>query len=184
MNTSPIERGGILALDVARTIGWAYATPSAARAWPGDHLSARGHDWDGLSFGSSRLGPPGAVTTGELVNLTQAWFRHALRCLPSIVVIERPWAGPARRSVTTMQQLQAQATAIEAVVRREGLMWAAHPVNSIRLHFCGWGRAKKADVLHRCRQIGLQPEDENQSDALALLSFHIVHEHLPMRRTA
>lgn len=175
---------GILALDLARTLGWAHATDQAVADWPGDPWSARSHDWSGLTYGSARLGPPGSVTTGELVNLAQRWFRAALRCEPGIVVVERPLPTNMGHLAATQEQLQAHAYAIEAEVRKAGLLWAALPLNSIRKHFCGNGNAKKPDVAYVCRQRGWQPQDHNQSDALALLDFHIASTRAALRGVA
>lgn len=44
-------------------------------------------------------------------------------------------------------------------------------VTTIRKYFCGHGRAKKPDVMARCRQLGWAFANDNESDAAALWSY-------------
>ena len=45
------------------------------------------------------------------------------------------------------------------------------PVGTIKRHATGKGNASKADVIAAMRALGHEPSDDNEADALALLSF-------------
>ena len=45
------------------------------------------------------------------------------------------------------------------------------PVGTIKRHATGKGNASKAEVIAAVRALGHQPSDDNEADALALLSF-------------
>ena len=49
------------------------------------------------------------------------------------------------------------------------------PVGTIKRHATGKGNASKADVIAAMRALGHEPSDDNEADALALLSFATTH---------
>ncbi len=63
-------------------------------------------------------------------------------------------------------------------------LWAEHhqipyqgvPVGTIKKHMTGRGNAKKAEMVHAVRQMGYQPQDDNEADALAILHWALKRE--------
>ena len=47
------------------------------------------------------------------------------------------------------------------------------PVGTIKKHATGKGNASKDAMISAAREIGLDPQDDNEADALALLNFAI-----------
>jgi len=47
---------------------------------------------------------------------------------------------------------------------------------TVKKHFTGSGRAKKADVIARVKELGFTPDSDNAADALAILSWAVAQE--------
>lgn len=153
--------GGILALDIASTTGW-------AEGLPGERPIS----------GSVRLAPPGsphAAVFGAMLAFVGARlsaFRYRL------VVFEAPldprWKG-AMTNTNTARLLLGLPAVFEAVAYQTGHYSISEATSGdVRKHMLGC-RPKAADakplVIAKARQMGFDPKDDNEADALLLWHF-------------
>lgn len=152
----------VLALDLARTLGWA--------AWRRDK---------GIIFGSHRMPPAGSNLARYLADYNQ-WLRRALmKMQPDAVAFETPWIGPQTHQATA-RQLMCLAGMTEWICGDWGLDSAnVHECNNstVRKHFCGMGAGKREKLkkltMDRCRLYGFAPKDDNEADAIAILDYYL-----------
>lgn len=90
---------------------------------------------------------------------------------PAVVVFEAPLFGGVRMHAGTAHLLIGLASIAELVAWRAGLDVLQGNVQGARKHFCGSGRAKKQDVLEKCRLLGWVADNDNEGDAAALWSW-------------
>lgn len=57
------------------------------------------------------------------------------------------------------------------------LEYSGHHVGTIKKRWTGNGAAKKDDMIKRCRELGFNPANHNEADAIALL--HVACERVP-----
>jgi len=165
--------GGVLALDIARQLGWAVATADACRRWPRTQLEARGHDWTGVRSGSVTLAQP-AASHGRLYAAFADWLADAITVhAPNVVVIEAPLPRINGGAEAARRSLGLSAVADLVCYRREVECFEAAN-NSVKKTFAGAGRAEKGDMLRACQARGWDPKDDNEADALALLDHSIL----------
>lgn len=165
--------GGILALDIARQLGWAAATVDACRAWPRTQLEVRGHDWSGVRSGSVALAQP-AATHGRLYAAFADWLGDAITVhAPNIVVFEAPLPRQSKGAEAARRSLGLAAIADLVCYRRE-VQCFEEANNTVKKSFAGSGRAEKGDILRACQARGWDPKDDNEADALALLDHSIL----------
>jgi hypothetical protein len=169
--------GGLFALDVATTTGFAYGMPGARPSW--------GH------FRSGRRG----AASGEVLSAFSLWL--AERCLawrPHWIVFEAPYiprTAPARIRTATghiiatvpavtppidinvLRRLIAMCGLVEMIAHDHRIHCREAAANVICRHFTGrgsWGsRAnKKAATQKMCGVYGWPGVSEDEADALAL----------------
>lgn len=153
--------GGILALDIATTTGW-----------------AEGLTGERPVSGSIRLAPPGsshAAVYGAMLAFLGArlsTFRYRL------VVFEAPldprWKG-AMTNTNTARLLLGLPAVVEAVAYQTG---HHHPkevtsreVRKHMLGFCPKSAEAKPLVIAKARQMGFNPKDDNEADALMVWHY-------------
>ena len=150
----------ILALDLARRMGWAYGTPGTLPRHGSVTLGPPGSDIDtiGAAFvrwltDFKKLSPvdvlyvEAPVSASHMAGKTNATTLLNLYGLYALSVVIGAMAGIGKRRVVQVQQ--------------------------VRKHFLGTARPadKKRAVIARCRMLGWQPQDDNAADALALWDF-------------
>jgi crossover junction endodeoxyribonuclease RuvC len=57
------------------------------------------------------------------------------------------------------------------------LTYEGHQLNVVKKAWTGNGHAKKDEMIKRCRELGFDPADDNEADAIALL--HVDRESVP-----
>ena len=91
----------------------------------------------------------------------------------------RPLAGTARGSSDAGDQEDAAhafggyLAHLTAWAEANKIPYQGVPVGTIKRHIAGKGNADKQAVIDAIRQLGFQPADDNEADALALLNWAI-----------
>jgi crossover junction endodeoxyribonuclease RuvC len=146
----------ILAFDTGTTSGACADTSTGAPTfftWHGARWSSPGefgarlHHFD--------------VWVSDLIALTK----------PERIVFEAPLVirgDNVHTNADTVRLLYALAGEVERIAYRHDLPVDEENVQRVKKIFAGSGRAKKADVLFRCRQLGWSVKNEHEADAAAL----------------
>lgn len=169
--------GGLLALDVATTTGWAYGLPG-----------------DRPEFGHYRSGRP-RDGAGEILSQFHTWlYRCCADWQPRMVVFEAPYvprvaprkvrtrtgqvvstvpSGAPPIDIHVLRRLLAMCGLVEMVTHEQNIPCREEASNIICKHFTGngsWGgRAnKKAATQKMCAVYGWPNVSEDEADALAL----------------
>lgn len=155
-----------LVLDLATVFGFAYGD---------DDLGV-------LEHGSFRLPSTGA-DVGRFLFHYRGWLTAALaRWHPDEIVFEMPIL-PDIGNIATLRKLYALAALTELLAQDHHVAVREANLTDIRMHFLGTPRAPKtvakserrawlkARTIAECRTRGIRPADDNDADALALLSF-------------
>lgn len=152
----------ILALDLASAVGWALGN-SESPPMLGTFRCRRGGSEDELEDGWVSFG---------------RWLLDMLIVhKPDLVGFEAPLVVGGDRGTSrptndiTVRFLFGLAAVAGYEARKNGFDVADAHIQTVRKHFCGTGRAKKPDVISMCFRRGLKPADDNQADAIAILSF-------------
>lgn len=89
---------------------------------------------------------------------------------PDLIVFEAPLPqrGDALTNFDTVRFLYAAAGVVELVAHDREIDCAQENVGTIKAQFAGSGRADKAAVMFRCRQLGWNVRNHNEADAAAL----------------
>ena len=149
--------GGILALDIASTTGW-------AEGLPGDRPISGAVQFKGTQ--AERMGAMLAFLGARL-----STFRYRL------VIFEAPldprWMGKAT-NFNTSRLLLALSGGAEAVANQTGHTPKEADVGDVRRHMLGC-RPKAADakqmVKDKARALGFEPRDDNEADAILLWHY-------------
>ena len=163
--------GGILAIDLAEHVGWAYCPPSAeftrdAVCWGHDELRTEARrsrrqtedDWVAL-----------------LLFATEQWFETMLaRWQPALVVVEGPWIG---RNVQTGRRLHEQHAIIRLACWTRHIARLEPSVAECRKAALGKTRIPrgegKAMVREWAENLGFYIAAYDESDALAVLAYGV-----------
>jgi len=158
----------ILALDLATRVGWACG--SAAEGI--------------IESGSYKL-----PVTGENVGLFLSHFCKFLhssisRTSPAEIIFEMPiLPGIGKTSLETLRKLYSLCGVTELVALERFVECTEANLSDVRTHALGKGNVprKRKDVkpaiMAWCKRMGWDPRDDDQADALALLSFRLSHFH-------
>ena len=165
--------GGILALDLATTTGWAHANLEAVRQWP-DLGLGHGYPTDNVEYGTIELG--GTASHGRRGIMLHDYLsdlvvRFGPRCLAYEAPI--PPQDKGNTNSKTVQLLNGYCFVSEMVAEATGRPCYKENVGTVRKFFCGSGRSQKPDVMHACRVRGWDPDNPDEGDALALLDFTV-----------
>lgn len=157
-----MAKSGILALDLATRIGWAYV-PTVG---------------DEPRSGVKQL-PVGARGIGHFLDEAEQWVVSVCEVMgPETVVFEAPFVGPAgRANLDTARKLLGLACIAELVCFRKGITVYEQHNATVKKWFAGHGRADKAAMIAACRKHGWNPSDDNEADALALLAYSMALFH-------
>ena len=156
----------ILALDLARIVGWAVGTPTDTRPQCGSIEIVRGD-----------------ASMAKLFSEWRMMLRDFLSLHPDIglVIFESPLVPGmmgGRTNIQTIRRLIGLAAVTEELLFTLGKYDIREArVSDVRTHFLGSNRHKreqaKALTMQRCRQLGWEVTDDNQADALALWDYQI-----------
>ncbi len=149
----------ILALDLATVTGWASWREGT------------------LGFGTVRFG--GDV--GSALSRFQSWLRDEVRGgfverpVYDQVIFESPWIGP-NTSQIVARRLQGLAAVCEMEIYKiPGCECLEVNNSAVVKHFTGVGggksKAKKARTIDACQARGINPADDNEADAIAILDY-------------
>lgn len=145
--------GGILALDLAGTTGWAWRAPNMLRARHGV-----------ISVGGG-CHPAGWAALGD-------WLADFVTVQsPDLVVFEAAMPVFKQTHQTTAEFLMGLCAITELVCWRRDVLCnkAARP--TVTKTVLGNGRATKDEVMTWARAAGYEPATHDAADALALLSY-------------
>ena len=169
-----MDPGGILALDLATVVGWAYCGPNFRPVTALEAKAAgRTYDLGGeITSGSHLVAPPG-VALGQFLDRFDLWLADMLIVnAPDYLVFEAPIHVAGSTSIETARRLMSMAGLTELIAhRREIPIVREVNVMSIKKHWTGNGRAKKPEMIEAARARGFTPRDDNEADALAVLDF-------------
>jgi len=160
--------GGVFALDLATTTGWAIGrlpirplTPMEATVLkPPQPLS-----------GVRRFGRPGCAV-GSFADDAERWMVGMIaEHRPAGIIFEKP-VLPTKTNPETVMRLNGLAVLLQMAAHRAGIAWTrtAQP-STIKKHFCGFGGPGKESVMAACLARGWSFTDDNEADALALWDF-------------
>jgi len=161
-------RGGILALDLATTTGWAVATPEYIRSWsPGLVIPEGAARQYGLSYGTITMAQFGTDRPAKLAYfhdwLTDQIKVHGAR----MVAYEAPLVRnqkTARLTFGLCAIAEACGSAVSARIDE------AH-VADVKIQATGKGRAEKHEMIAAANARGWDVIDDNIADALWLLDL-------------
>jgi crossover junction endodeoxyribonuclease RuvC len=147
--------GGILALDLATVVGWAYGMPGGRPI-----------------HGSHRFAPVGS-SRPEFFRLYGLWLSDMITVHdPRAIVFEAPvlnHKGPKKTSIETARKLIGLAAVTECIAAtREVRKIQEVGAGTVKKHWTGNGHAKKPDMLDVARRMGFEPRDDNAADALGV----------------
>lgn len=168
--------GGILALDLASRLGWAYAGPAAMESWPGAEIEAAALPPAAVLSGWHRL-PKTGQDVGWFLDAYHDWLTAMLDVHgPALVVFEAPFITE-RTHQETARKLMGLAVHTEFVCRRRGLEYREANNATVRKHFIGKGRGDRATLkrltIEACKARGWAPENDDEADALGLLDYAV-----------
>lgn len=161
---------GILALDLARKCGFAWAPTETLLAWPATPL-----EWHssgppaGIFSGVHKL-PDGSG--GRVFRAYDHWLSDAITdWQPDLIVIEGP-GGFVRQAYPAHLRFS-----LGLVAHTERVGWVREvrvrevPPASVKKRWTGSGKAKKPQMVAEARARGFEPIDDNHADALAILDY-------------
>lgn len=155
----------IIALDLATTVGWAVATAGAIESWPTRDIVQYGPT-DGVTCGAKKFGGSGR---GALFLDFVRWFDDMIdQHDPGMVVVEQPVHS---RTMAAARIAMGLAGLVDLMCHHHGIAIDGWAPASVKKHFCGSGRAQKADIEAACRSRGWSFPDNNAADALAVLDM-------------
>lgn len=179
------QPGGLLALDLATVLGFAYA-PLPPGPPPTPIEAAAGRAMPKPYSGHHRVAAPGASIGRFLLNYDR-WLVDMIATLgPTRVIFEAPLPTNRTRKTNfeTVRKLICIAGLTEKVALEKGVGIVREANHAtVKKHFTGHGRADKAETIAACRALGWDVDEENEADALALWSF-AVSCWAPRRRAA
>lgn len=155
-------QGTVLAIDLATAFGWAEGAPGEKPI-----------------SGSERFAPPGS-SDGAVGAAAIKWAADRFAVSrPRTIFIERPGlysVAKGKSSVQVIQRLLGLCFLVQAVAYRRGIYDVRYArADEVRKHFLGSrkmsGEAAKRSVSARCKALGWEHRDYDESDALALWSY-------------
>ena len=139
----------ILALDMATVTGWATNSPAAS--------------------GTENMKKRAGESRGMLFIRFDSWLQEMLQTVaPEMVVYERPHA----RGRAANEILNGLLAYVTAACERHDIEFTDCPSTTLKKHATGKGNAGKDEMMAACRErFGIDPQDDNQADALWLLDW-------------
>ena len=169
-----MQTGGVLACDVATTTGWAYASPDDVQAWPIVYMPGlpspapiTGH----FSCASGASGYAYCTFVDPFLDVMGIYR-------PSHVVVEATIfpRGQKKFNPLTNTKLGVLVAFVKYICHRRNASFSKASVLAVRKHFLGHASPEdpKETVMIECRRRGWKPRSLDESDACAILDYHIV----------
>ena len=143
----------ILALDLGQLTGWALRLPSTVVSGTAEFRPRR-FEGGGMPYLRFR---------GWLVEM------HASNHLDIIVFEE----VAAHKGTAAAHWYGGFLGILTSWAEEQGIPYTGIPVGTIKRHITGKGNANKAAMIEAVRNLGYDPADDNEADALALLHWAI-----------
>lgn len=137
----------ILALDIATKTGWRTETSSGV--W--DFSKSKRGD----SYGMRLIRFKSSIK--EILDLEEI----------DVVVYERP-AGMFKSSIIVASEMIG---VLIALCEERGIQYTAYSATEIKKFATGKGNAKKQDMIDAAIELGFNPEDDNEADAIHLYNL-------------
>jgi hypothetical protein len=155
---APRAAGSLLALDLGSRTGWALRSASGA-----------------ITSGTNLYKPGRFEGAGMAFVRFEGWLNDIARHSPLLgaVVFEEVRAHAGTLAAQVYGGFLAHLT---AWCERHAVPYLGVSVGTIKRHATGKGNASKDEVIAAVRKCGFMPGDDNEADALALLSWAIEHK--------
>lgn len=167
---SAVKTGGLCALDLATTTGYAFGMP-------GDPPS---------EIESGYLKLPGKLGSGAVFVAYETWLRAALaRWQPRLVVYEAPFLDQHRTSIDVATRLIGLGV-LTVKCCHEAKVYRVEQANNsaVKKAIVGSGKGAKADMIFAVRQYGFNVSEDNEADAIGIW-LYAERLHAPhVKRTA
>lgn len=152
------DHSGVLALDLATTLGWALERPGRAPIMGSVDLRSTSQH-PGAKFCTF------ADWFGPMLQVNRPW----------LVIYEAPWMTSGNRSAATMEFLVSIASVTAMICCRWDTRVVKAASSSARKFFLGNGRPEnpKEAVMAECRRRGWNPVDHNAGDSACLLAYAV-----------
>lgn len=166
--------GGILALDLATSTGWAYAAPSALAVWPRTPLEAASMPMPGFEVGTRAF--PGTVAVfGRFADAFHEWLHGVITArAPVLVAFEAPYVGR-KTSQAMARKLNGLAWHTEWLCGRLGVPCEEVRPGDWRKHFTGVGAGPRALMKEHakaaCTARGWPFANDDEADACGILDY-------------
>jgi hypothetical protein len=142
-----------LALDLATQLGHAL-------------LRADGK----IESGTERFAPKAREGDGARWVKFHRWLLDVKQAHPDLAHIEyEEVVGMLPGQVYAMQIFGGFKAILLRFCEHHGLTYHGTNVSTVKKRWTGNGNANKAAMIARCRELGFNPEDDNEADAIALL---------------
>jgi hypothetical protein len=169
-------RGGVLSLDLATRVGWAFASAAGAGWWP------RSRPFSGLAlvpaeprppvtFGTLITGKPGsshgdraAMLAGWLSDIQEEWD-------PGVIVIEQPMPAKFSKNLAATQIAIGLSMIVQGHAARRGCAFRQVPIISAKAWFGSKLQKDKAPMMACARSLGWEVGSDHEADALAILDL-------------
>lgn len=156
--------GGVFTLDVATASGWAYGSMGDAPQHGVFTLPATGDD------------------LGRALHVFAQWLSGKIRELqPREIVFEAPIL-PAQTNIKTLKKLYCLAGTVELIAAIECVPCSEITAGEWRKAFLGQHYPKQSSrdelkraVIAACRQMGWNPNSDDDADALGMLHVALAH---------
>lgn len=167
-------QGGTLALDLATVTGWAYGAPGAQPA-PTTLELASGDKPSIHTSGSIRLAGQSTDPVRKWIGIRDFLNDQIILNKPKFVVYEAPYVGGKKTNQDVARMLFGLTSQVEVVCYDNGIKCFETNITKVRKYFCGNAPRdrKKAKNLveQRCADLGWHYENDDESDALAVLDY-------------
>lgn len=140
----------VLFLDIATKTGYCFGEPG--------QLPRHGV----INFGGK------GKQDGEIFAAFHLWLNDRMTVDGSgLLAFEAPILGGGRATPATARRLMGLAAIAEMTASERGVRCVEEHLATIKKSFTGSGRADEHAVIAKCRQLGLEPHDDNAADAIA-----------------
>ena len=158
-----------LALDLATVTGFAIAKPPYAPA-PSPVERAAGTAMP-QRFSGSKSFQSYSGNLGMVFDKFESWLGEMVTVhQPDMIVFEAPFVG-AVRNANTARMLFGFCSLTEMVTFRRGVRVLECNNSIIKKHATGNGNAPKGSMIKAARDMGWNPKDDNEADALWLADY-------------
>lgn len=173
--------GGLLCLDLATLSGWAYADPDVLDQWPLLRLGQKHPCPDRVKYGTVKFAER---NHGKLGHEYETWLRGMIVMTePHQIIFEAPLPKD-RQNANVVPIAWGMKMITETTAYRARMKALTVDVGTVKLSFTGFGHSLKPAMIAKARQMGFNPKDDNDADALAVMHHAAVEFWPALRRHA